>query len=138
MTMTTTDTLRRLPISSEDFLCLKGAVADRDRNLRLTLLQTDIGEDFIVVEVSRPPLFPGFPTEADAIIAHVIRGERGWMVHHPEDGPLYEFATLRGVAAFLGGEVKPEDASSQRVLIANQVGKATVERARLLARRCPR
>ena len=80
---------------------------DRDRNLRLTLLQTDIGEDFIVVEVSRPPLFPGFPTEADAIIAHVIRGERGWMVHHPEDGPLYEFATLRGVAAFLGGEVKP-------------------------------
>jgi hypothetical protein len=39
----TPDDIKRLSISTEDFLCLRGAVANRDRNLQLSLDQTDEG-----------------------------------------------------------------------------------------------
>jgi hypothetical protein len=43
---------------------------------------------------------------ADAI-ATIIRGENGWLVHQPEDGPLYEFRAIPEVANFLAfGDAK--------------------------------
>ena len=93
----TTDGICRHPISIDDFLRLKAFVGDRDRHLRLELDHTDIGEAYISVMIKGVP---------DAF-ATIIRGENGWLVHHPEDGPLYEFGAIPEVANFLAfGDTK--------------------------------
>ena len=54
----------------------------------------------------RRSLFRGFAAE-DTLIATIVRGLHGWLVHHPEDGPLYEFRAIPEVANFLAfGDAK--------------------------------
>jgi hypothetical protein len=60
--MSDTIEYRPLPISTDDLLRLKAAVGDRDRDrdLRLDFLQTDVGEAHIAVmaKASRSPSSP--------------------------------------------------------------------------------
>jgi hypothetical protein len=92
---------RPLKIDTDDLLRLKAAVGDRDRNLLLELGHTDVGEDFISVAVK-------FSHAPNPILLYTVchaeaeTGKRCWLVHHPESGPLYEFAATSEVAAFLG------------------------------------
>jgi hypothetical protein len=65
--MATTDTLRRLPISVEDFTRLEVAARDRAPHLRLDLDHTDTGEPFVSVMG---------PTAWEAV-ATIIRSEHG-------------------------------------------------------------
>jgi hypothetical protein len=93
------DTIEYRPflIDIDDFLRLKAAVGDRDRNLRLILGHTDAGDEYIsaTIKGSRSePLFTVRHAEAET-------GKPCWLVHHPSDGPMYEFAAPSEVAAFL-------------------------------------
>jgi hypothetical protein len=99
--MTTTDTYWPLPISTEDLLRLRAAVGDRDPKLRLDLDHTKDGEDYI--SVTTKGLVYG-PTKLEPmLVATIIRGENCWLVHHPKDGPLFEFkeGDVGAVATFL-------------------------------------
>jgi len=87
---------RVLPISQWDFLALKGSLQERDRKLRLKLLHTDDGEDFIVA------IIDGF-MDPYAFIKHAEEDGKKpcWLVHHTDDGPLFEFGATSEVVAFL-------------------------------------
>jgi hypothetical protein len=95
--MTTSDTHRPLPIDIDDFLRLQAATADRDRNLWLTLGHTEAEEDYIAVMIKG--------VEDDIFhIRHAVETEAAmpcWLVHHPSDGPMYEFRATSEIAAFL-------------------------------------
>jgi hypothetical protein len=87
---------RPLPISPDDVLRLKAGVGDRDRNLRLMLLRTDVGEMHIAVMTKgvEEPLYTVRHAEAET-------GKPCWLVHHPSDGPMYEFVAVIDVANFV-------------------------------------
>jgi hypothetical protein len=91
---------RALPISQWDFLALKGSLQERDRKLQLELLHidedTDGVEDFIQV------IIKGF-MDPYAFIRHAEEAGKKpcWLVHHPDDGPLFEFGATSEVVAFL-------------------------------------
>jgi hypothetical protein len=100
--MTDTIEYRPLPISTEDLLRLRGTVQERDRNLRLMLIHTEVGETLISVMTkgSTEPLFHVRHAKAET-------GKPCWLVHHPKDGPGYEFAAIVEVANFLAfGEAR--------------------------------
>jgi hypothetical protein len=71
---------------------------------KLDLVHTDTGEPFVSVTAPRITLAgPMMASPSWEAAATIIRAERGWIVHNPEDGPLYEFATPQEVAVFLAG-----------------------------------
>jgi hypothetical protein len=102
--MTTADTYCPLQFSNADFRHLKKAIRDHAPHLKLDLVHTDTGEPFVSVTTPRITLAgPMMASPSWEAAATIIRAERGWIVHHPEDGPLYEFATPQEVAVFLAG-----------------------------------
>src|SRR5947209_4781832 len=93
--MTNTIEYRPLPISTEDLLRLKAAAGDRDRNLQLDLVHTDVGEDYIEVMIkgAAAPFYTVRRAETET-------GKPCWLMHH-DDGPMHEFQATSEVAAFL-------------------------------------
>ena len=99
----TADTYRPLPFPTADLQHLKNAFQDHTPDVELDLGYTDTGLPFISVTVPGA----GFNDAAPCITL----GERGWQMHWGGDGPLYEFATEREVAEFVGQglQVAPSD-----------------------------
>jgi hypothetical protein len=89
-------TYRPMSISTDDFLRLKAAVSDRDRNLQLLLLHTDVGEAHIAVMIKgvKEPFWTLRHAQAET-------EKQCWLVHRPAGGDMYEFAATSEVAAFL-------------------------------------
>jgi hypothetical protein len=132
----TIETYQPMPISTDDFLRLKAAVADRDPKLRLNLEHTEDGAGSVAV-MTMPP-FRG--VGQGTLLAYVERGQLshnltegrrrvvrdgrakiGWRVYHP-DGPLYEFAAIPEVANFLAfGDTQCCRRSSMKVRRARRV-----------------
>ena len=73
---------------------LKKEFRDHALHLELAIGHTDTGIPFLTVTDQRA----GFD-DAPPIIT---RNERGWQMHRGEEGPLYEFASEREVAEFVG------------------------------------
>jgi hypothetical protein len=94
--MTDTIEYRPLPIDTDDALRLKAAVGDRDRNLQLLLLHTDVGEDHIAVMLKdvKEPFYTVRHAETET-------GKPCWLVHHPSDGAMFEFPAVVDVANFV-------------------------------------
>jgi hypothetical protein len=90
----TADTYMPLLFTYEALRRLKKAFRDHAPHLELDLGHTDTGMPFLTVAV------PG--DDFDDAPAVITRGERGWQMVRGGDGPLYEFATAREVAEFLG------------------------------------
>jgi hypothetical protein len=85
-----------LPISTEDFLPLKAAVGDRDRNLQLRLLAIGNGG-----ETNIAVMIKGVEDALYAVRhAKAEPGKPCWLVHH-DDGPMHEFPAVVDVANFL-------------------------------------
>jgi hypothetical protein len=90
----TADTYDPLPISDEALGCLKKALQAHAPHLELDLGDTDDGLSVVTATV------PG--DDFDDAPAVITRGERGRQMHRGGNGPLYEFATEREVAEFVG------------------------------------
>jgi hypothetical protein len=90
----TPDTYNPLPITDEALRCLQEAFRDHAPHLELDLGDTDTGLPFVSVTV------PG--ADFDEAPPCITRNERGWQMVRGGDGPLYEFASEREVAEFLG------------------------------------
>jgi hypothetical protein len=97
----TADTYVPLPITDEALRRLKKAVQDHAPHLELDLGYTDTGEPFVSATDPR--------AGADDAPPCITRGERGWQMHRGGNGSLYEFATEREVAEFVGcGDTRSE------------------------------
>ena len=92
--MTTADTYRPLPWSPADLRRLKKAFRVHAPDVELDRGQTETGEPHISVTDPRA----GFDDAPPCI----TRNERGWQMVRGGNGPLYEFATEREVAEFIG------------------------------------
>jgi hypothetical protein len=92
----TADTYAPLPATDEALSGLKEALRGRAPHLELDLGHTDTGVPFVSVTV------PGAGFEDTVVIT---RSELGWQIHRGEEGPLYEFASEREVAEFLGSRM---------------------------------
>ena len=92
----TADTYCPLPFSSADYRRLKKDFRAHAPDVELDRGYTDDGKPYVSVTV--PGV--GFDDAPPCII--IIRSERGWQMHRGGEGPLYEFATEREVAEFLG------------------------------------
>jgi hypothetical protein len=95
---------RPLPIEIDDLLRLKAAAGDRDRNLRLMLLRTDVGEMHIAVMTKgvEEPLYTVRHAEAETGKEGARPPKPCWLVHPSNgDGPMYEFPAVVDVANFL-------------------------------------
>jgi hypothetical protein len=93
----TADTYDPRLIPDEALQSLQEAFGVHAPDVDLDLSYTDDGvaaHDVPYVSVT----VPGITDEAVII----IRSERGWQMHRGGNGPLYEFATEREVAEFLG------------------------------------
>jgi hypothetical protein len=90
----TADTYAPLPATDEALRRLKTAFRIHASHLELDLGCTDTGEPFVIVTD------PGAGFDDDWPI--ITRGEHGWQMVRGGEGPLYEFATEREVAEFLG------------------------------------
>jgi hypothetical protein len=98
----TAETYCPLPITDEALRRLQEAFRDHAPDVELELGDTDDGLPFVSVTV------PGVTEDVHLVIT---RGEvtgpdgvssLGWQMHRGGKGPLYEFATAREVAEFLG------------------------------------
>jgi hypothetical protein len=101
----TAETYAPLPFSDEALRCLQEAFRDHAGHLELELGGTDDDVPFVSVTV------PGVTEDAVPIIT---RGEvtgpdgaskLGWQMHRGGEGALYEFATEREAAEFVGSRM---------------------------------
>jgi hypothetical protein len=90
----TAETYCPLPTTDEALRGLQEAFREHAGHLELELGNTDTGVPFVSVTV------PG--AGFDDAPPCITRNERGWQMVRGGDGPLYEFATEREVAEFLG------------------------------------
>jgi hypothetical protein len=88
----TADTYCPHPFSTAVYRRLKKDFRVHASDVQLDRGYTDDGKPYVSVTV------PGITDEAVII----TRNERSWQMHRGGDGPLYEFATKREVAEFLG------------------------------------
>jgi hypothetical protein len=101
----TADTYNPLPFSNADFRRLQEAVRVHAPDVVLDLCNTDDGVDahdvpYVSVTVPGAGLDDAPPC--------ITRNERGWQMVRGEGWPLYEFATEREIAEFLGsGMIRP-------------------------------
>ena len=95
----TAETYAPLQFTNEALRGVQEAFRDHaPPDVELDLDYTDTGEPFLIVGE------PGAGLD-DAIIT---RGEHGWQMHRGENGPLYQFASAREAAEFVGaGMIRP-------------------------------
>jgi hypothetical protein len=93
----TADTYVPLPAIDEALSGLKEAFRIHAPHLGLELGDTDTGVPFVSVTDPRADFDDAPPC--------ITRNERGWQMHRGGDGPLYEFATEREVAEFVGSRM---------------------------------